>query len=80
MAACSIIQMLSLQTLVELGDKKQLLEKLEESKRSTSKELYERTPQGHTALDVAALLGRRDMLQLLLEYGAELNGANKSGA
>ena len=82
MAASSSVIMVSLQALVEQGDKQQLMEKLEESKGkscSTIKELFERNQQGHTPLDLAALLGRHEIVKLLLEYGAELDAANKSG-
>lgn len=77
------VVMMSLQSLVERGEKQQLREKLQEAKGktgSTVKELFERNQQGHTPLDLAALLGRHEMLQLLLEHGAEVDGANKSGA
>ena len=74
----------SLQALVECGDKKQILEKLEEVKgknasSSTLKELFERNQLGHTPLDLAGILGLQEIVQLLLEHGADLNEANKSG-
>lgn len=68
---------MSLLSFVESRDKKQLAEKLEEIKGK--KELFERSQQGHSPLDLAAILGQHEIVQLLLEYGAELSGANKSG-
>lgn len=82
MAASSSVEVLSLQSLVERGEKLQLQDKLMEGKKktgSTIKELIERNQQGHTPLDLAALLGRVEIAQVLLEYGAELDSANKSG-
>lgn len=72
-----------LQSLVERGETLQLQEKLKEVKKkagSSVKELFDRNQHGHTVLDLAALLGRQEILQLLLEHGAELDGANKSGS
>ena len=79
----SSVEILPLQSLVECGETQQLRNKLEEARGksgTTMKELYERNQQGHTPLDLAALLGRYEITQLLLEHGAEVNGANKSGA
>lgn len=81
-ATSSSVVMMSVQSLVERGEKQQLEEKLQEAKGKTGttvKELFERNQQGHTPLDLAALLGRQEILKLLLEYGAELDGVNKSG-
>lgn len=70
----------SLMCVVEKGDKELLLEKLEEIKaQNSSKELLERNQYGHGPLDIASLLGKKDLVQLLLEHGAEVNSANKSG-
>ena len=68
---------MSLLSFVESGDKKQLAEKLEELKGK--KELIERGPQGHSPLDLAAILGQHEIVKMLLEHGAEPSGANKSG-
>lgn len=66
--------------LVESGDKEQLEKKLEELKaKNCAKELYERNLYGHSPIDLAALLGREDLLQLLLDNGVEVNSVNKSG-
>lgn len=55
------------------------MEKLGELKERGTKDLLERNQHGHSALDFAALLGKDKLVQLLLEYGAEVNDANKSG-
>ena len=67
----------SLFSLVELGDKEKLLEILANSENQ--KELSVRNKHGRTALDTAALLGRVDIVQALVDNGADLNKANKSG-
>lgn len=68
---------MSLLSFVESGDKKQLAGKLEEIKGK--KELFERSQHGHSPLDLATILGQREIVQMLLEHGAEPSGANKSG-
>lgn len=81
--ASSSVVILTLQSLVECGETQQLRDKLEEAhgkSGTTMKELFERNQQGHTPLDLAALLGRHEIARVLLEHGAEVNGANKSGA
>lgn len=78
-ATSSSVVMMSVQSLVERGEKQQLEEKLQEAKGKTGTTVKERNQQGHTPLDLAALLGRQEILKLLLEYGAELDGVNKSG-
>lgn len=71
---------MSVLTLVELGDKNKLGEKLEELKeQSSSKELHERSAQGHSPLELAALLGNKELVLLLVEHGADVNSCNKSG-
>ena len=71
---------MSLMCVVEKGEKELLLEKLEEIKaQNSSRELLERNQYGHAPLDIASLLGKDDLVQLLIEHGAEINGANKSG-
>lgn len=73
--------MTSIQSLVEHREKEQLRDKLQEARGKSGAAIkFERNQQGHTPLDLAALLGRHEILELLLEYGAELDGANKSGA
>lgn len=67
----------SLFSLVEFGDKEKLLEIIEGSE--FQKELSARDNQGRTALDTAALLGKVDIVQLLVGSGADLNKPNKSG-
>ena len=62
--------------LVELGKKEDLAERLEEE---GSDDLKVRDEQGKTALDLAAILGRDEMAQLLMGRGAEVNLTNKSG-
>ena len=72
---------MSLFDLVELGDTGQLAEKLQEL--NLSRELLcSRNEQGHTPLDLAALLGRLELLNLLIECGGPelINAANKSGS
>ena len=75
------IVMTSLISLVEQGDPGRLAEKLEGAKcnESFKRELNQRNKSGHTALDVAALLGRRSLLGMLLDSGVDVNASNKSG-
>ena len=72
---------MSFTSLVELGDLDQLADKLEESKEEESFKLKinQRNKDGYTALDMAALLGRRALLDLLTDGGADINASNKSG-
>ncbi len=71
---------MSLLALVESGNKEALLQKLESMKASnSSKEFCERSLQNHNALDLAALLGRQELLEMLIDYGADINSMNKSG-
>lgn len=72
---------MSLLSVVESGDKQQLAERLAEFRdKSASKELSERNQHGHSPLDLAAILGHHQLLQLLLDHGADLNATNKSGS
>lgn len=72
---------MSLLSLVESGDKEKLLQKLESiSTGNSTKEFSERNTQNLNALDLTAVLGRQNLLELLLDYGADINSANKSGA
>ena len=59
---------------VESGDRDGLLELLE-----GECDLGARDKHGRTALDLAALLGRGEIAQLLVEKGADVNLANASG-
>lgn len=75
-----VIPGMALIALIEKGDRELLVKKLEDIKgQNSSKELLERTQHGHTPVDLAALLGKKELLELLLEHGAEVNSANKSG-
>lgn len=68
---------MSLLAMVESGgDNEELLQKVQSS---ASKELCERNAQNHNALDLAALLGKQELLEALLDKGADINAANKSG-
>ena len=68
---------MSLLAMVESGgDKEELQQKLQSS---ASKDLCERNAQSHNVLDLAALLGRQELLEALLDGGADINAANKSG-
>lgn len=72
---------MSLLSLVESGDREKLVQKLESiSAGNSTKEFSERNIQNLNALDLAAVLGRQDLLGLLLDFGADINSANKSGA
>ena len=62
--------------LVEKGDKQGLLERLEEEER----DLNSRDEQGRTLLDLATILGREEIVHLLVEKGADVNLANPSGS
>lgn len=64
--------------LIESGDAETLLQRLQESE-DAHKLLSNRNKQGKNALDLAALLGRADIAKVLVENGAALNKANKSG-
>lgn len=62
-------------TLVESGEHEKLLEYLTEE----SVELSARNSDGRNALDVAAILGTGEVARVLVEKGASVNQANKSG-
>ncbi len=69
-------------SLVEDGKYEKLVEKLEEGRTEegeTRINLNQRSKAGYSPLDMAALLGRKSSLELLLENGADVNSANKSG-
>ena len=68
---------MALQSLVQKGDRDQLVEKLEG--QSSNKDLLDRGNQGHTPLELAAVLGREELVGVLLDHGAEVNSGNKSG-
>lgn len=61
--------------LVESGEREALAERLEAGET----DLCARDESGRTALDLAALLGREEVVRLLTEKGAEVNLTNKSG-
>lgn len=42
--------------------------------------LNRRDESGKSALDLAAMLGRADVIRVLIEYGADPNSATKTGA
>ena len=65
----------SLFMLVECGEQEKLLEYLNDE----SPELSARNGDGKSPLDVAAILGRGEMAKLVVEKGAAVNLANKSG-
>ena len=71
-------------SLVEEGKYDQLVEKIEEGKENEEGEakkldLNRRSKAGYSPLDMAALLGRKPLLELLLDNGADVNSSNKSG-
>jgi len=70
-------------SLVEEGNYEQLAEKLGEGesdeKEGKKVNVNQRSKTGYSPLDMAALLGRKPLLELLLEQGADVNAANKSG-
>ena len=70
-------------SLVEEGKYEQLVETLGESdngdKEGVKLNVNLRSKCGYSPLDMAALLGRRPLMELLLEHGADVNAANKSG-
>ena len=68
----------SIFSLVESGDKEALVQRLQESE-DVQKELSTKNSRGKTPLDIAALLGKADIAQVLVDNGAELNKVNKSG-
>lgn len=68
----------SIFSLVESGDKEALVQRLQESE-DVQKELSTKNNRGKTPLDIAALLGKADIVQVLVDNGADLNRANKSG-
>ena len=59
---------------VERGDVGALLDSLEQDVCLTR-----RDKNGRTVLDLAALLGKTELVQALVEKGAEVNAHNKSG-
>ncbi len=65
-------------SLIESGDADTLVQRLQESEDG-QKLLSDRNKQGKNALDLAALLGKADLAKVLVENGAALNKANKSG-
>ena len=67
MAACT--------ELVARGDKERLLEWLDEEER----DLNLRDEQGRTPLDLATILGREEIVGVLVERGADVNLASASG-
>ena len=67
--------MATLFDFVESADKEQLLTHLEEGEC----DLNARSKHGRTPLGLAALLGREEVVRVLLEKGAEVNLANSSG-
>lgn len=60
--------------LVESGDRDRLLELLE-----GESDLSARDKGGRTALDLASLLGKAEVAQVLVDKGANVNLQNKSG-
>ena len=79
--ACGANRTMSLLSLVERGDREGLLQLLESISASNStKEFGERNAQNLNAVDLAALLGRQELLELLLDHGADVNSTNKSGS
>ena len=68
----------SIFSLVESGDKEALVQRLQESE-DVQKELSTKNSRGKTPLDIAALLGKADIAQVLVDNGADLNKVNKSG-
>lgn len=67
--------MTTLFDFVESADKEQILTHLDEEEC----DLNARNKYGRTPLDLAALLGREEVVRVLVEKGAEVNLANSSG-
>lgn len=63
--------------LIEKGDKERISELLEGGECNGW--LAERDREGRTALDTSVLMGRSDILSLLLDKGADPNSTNPSG-
>lgn len=72
---------MSVINLVQLGDRDRLADKLGEYKgrESLNRAVNLRSKAGYTALDMAAVLGRGALIDLLIESGAAVNVSNKSG-
>lgn len=65
------------------GDIEGLRELLDDPERGFSEDnaaaLDKRDEQGKSAMDFAAMLGRVDIIQELIERGADVNSATKNG-
>lgn len=77
---------MSILSIVESGDQDRLAKRLVESqgdeslKESFKGEVNYRSKTGLTPLDTTAVLGRKSLLDLLIESGADINATNKSGS
>ena len=68
----------SLFSLVEAGDLEQLEQRLTEDEgRQVTLSCF--NSEGRTPLELAAMLGKGEVARLLVDKGADVNGANKSG-
>lgn len=65
--------------LVEAGGTDELIQLLELDNSEYKGHLSVRNEQGRTALDIAALLGKVDILKALTGHGSDLNQTNKTG-
>lgn len=65
-------------SLVEAGDLEQLNQLLGEDE-GREENLSSLSSEGRTPLELAAMLGKEEVARLLVNKGADINGANKSG-
>ena len=68
----------SLFSLIEEGGAEQLDKQLEEDEEREEK-LSSFSPDGHTPLELAAMLGKEEVAKVLVAKGAEVNATNTSG-